>query len=79
VAAPKLTGTELTITGVNLHIVSGSGRTDDNVGSGGTLTLPAWETLSSAIPVKTVSTRAPAVITSCWEITTATRAMEDWL
>jgi len=34
----SLTGTDLTFTGVNVHIVSGSGSTDDNVGSGGTLT-----------------------------------------
>jgi hypothetical protein len=34
----SLSGIDLTIRGVNVHIVSGSGRTDDNVGSGGTLT-----------------------------------------
>jgi hypothetical protein len=34
----SLSGADLTITGVNVHIVSGSGRTDDYVGSGGTLT-----------------------------------------
>jgi hypothetical protein len=34
----SLSGTELTFTGVNVHIVSGSGRTDDFIGSGGTLT-----------------------------------------
>ena len=34
----SLNGTDLTFTGVNVHIVSGSGRTDDGVGSGGTLT-----------------------------------------
>jgi len=37
-APMTLTGTDLTFTGVNVHIVSGSGKTDDNVGSGGTLT-----------------------------------------
>lgn len=34
----SLNATDLTITGVNVHIVSGSGRTDDNAGSGGSLT-----------------------------------------
>jgi hypothetical protein len=37
-APMSLSGTELTFTGVNVRIVSGSGSTDDNVGSGGTLT-----------------------------------------
>lgn len=34
----SLNGTELIFTGVNVRIVSGSGSTSDNVGSGGTLT-----------------------------------------
>jgi hypothetical protein len=37
-APMSLSGNDLTFTGINVHIVSGSGRTDDNVGSGGSLT-----------------------------------------
>ncbi len=51
----SLNGTELTITGVNVRIVSGSGLTDDNVGNGGTLTglgnlLIGYSPFNNAIP-----------------------------
>ena len=67
----SVSGTDLTITGVNVHIVDGSGSTDSTSGLGNLI-------VGYNAPGNRGATSAPAATTSSWATRTATRPSAAW-